>query len=452
MNSGGSGIVPSKSLLKFFSLFCLAGLLLVSCEEDPTEIGKELLPGEDFVNIESTDTIKPVSFTMYDESIRTDNPATAYLGQTWDPYFGTTTATFVSQIRLKPEWDGKPFTVDSMKLVLGFTSVKGGSGGTHTLTISEIASDIDINTPYYSNTEVPLAGFTMDIPLPALSEDSVNYVQINLPDLSFANRLLADTSMLFHSNKVPDFRSYFKGLYFKINSTGDPLMTSLTLAYTTNSNDYFIINRYYKNFFVIFYHDDDGNKKEAFFILDAFNTNAAFNQFKHDFSTADPGKRIQHFNDPSYRDTLTYLQSLNGLYTRITLPGLAELKKSGNLRDIAINKARLTVPFYTNNDNFKKSNVPKSLYLRYRTVKGTKPSVPDYYVDQEHLFYDGLADTTNSVYNFNIATFVQKYLEDASGDILPELELVQLTGTKNVILRTNSSEKPVTFNFTYTRF
>ena len=105
-NSGGSGIVPSKSLLKFFSLFCLAGLLLVSCEEDPTEIGKELLPGNDFVNIESTDTIKPVSFTMYDESIRTDNPATAYLGQTWDPYFGTTTATFVSQIRLKPDGTG----------------------------------------------------------------------------------------------------------------------------------------------------------------------------------------------------------------------------------------------------------------------------------------------------------------------------------------------------------
>ena len=339
-----------------------------------------------------------------------------------------------------------------MKLVLGFTSVKGGSGGTHTLTISEIASDIDINTPYYSNTEVPLAGFSMDIPLPALTEDSVNYIEINLPDLSFANRFwqIHQCYSIVIRSLISDLIS--RGCTLKLTQQVDPLMTSLTLAYTTNSNDYFIINRYYKNFFVIFYHDDDGNKKEAFFILDAFNTNAAFNQFKHDFSTADPGKRIQHYNDPSYRDTLTYLQSLNGLYTRIILPGLAELKKSGNLKNIAINKARLTVPFYTDKDNFKKSNAPKSLYLRYRTVKGTKPYVPDYYVDQDHLFYDGLADTTNSVYNFNIATFVQKYLEDASGDILPELELVQLTGTKNVILRTNSSEKPVTFNFTYTRF
>ena len=46
-----------------------------------------------------------MSYTMYDESIRTDNPSVGYLGQIYDPYFGTTNAEFVTQIRLLAEWD-----------------------------------------------------------------------------------------------------------------------------------------------------------------------------------------------------------------------------------------------------------------------------------------------------------------------------------------------------------
>ncbi|MGE5420964.1 MAG: DUF4270 family protein [Chloroflexota bacterium] len=423
---------------------------MISCEEDPTIIGKELLPASDSVSIQSIDTLTPVSFTMYDDSVSTDNPSTSYLGQTFDPYFGTTSASFVSQIRLKEEWNGKAYTVDSIKLMLQFTDVKGGSGGTNTLTISEIAKDLSTTENYYSNTPVPLADFTMDIPLPALRQDTINEVEIKLTDLSFAQRILSDTTKLFHSNKTADFRSYFKGLYFKLSSTGDPMMLSVNLA--NNNSGYYIIDRYYKNFFVIYMHDNAGATKEFFLILDAINKNAAFNLYQHDFTTANGGMKITHYNDPSSRDTLTYQQSLNGVYTRIVFPGLEALKKSGNFSGIAVNKARLTVPFFSDEGLYKDKDVPKFLFLRYRTVKGTKPVVPDFNVDESHAFYDGLVDTTKHVYNFNLATFFQIYLDDKTGDILPELELVQGTGTKNIILKANSSSTPVKFDFTYTRF
>ncbi|HLN55699.1 MAG TPA: DUF4270 family protein [Bacteroidales bacterium] len=454
--SRGSGAVSQKSFCIILAFFTLTGLFMVSCEEDPTIIGKELLPATDFVSIQSTDTITPVSYTMFDDSVSTENPSTSYLGQVWDPYFGTTTASFVSQIRLKEDWDGKAFTVDSMKLMLQL-SVSGGTQGTHTLSISEIAKDLSTTEKYYSTTQVPLAGFSMDIPLPAMKADTVNSITIKLTDLSLANRILADTSKLFHSNKIPDFRSYFKGLYFKLTSTGEPMMTQLSLAHTGSTDGYFIIDRYYSNFFVIYLHDSAGNKKEFYLILDAVNRNASFNIYNHDFTTAEPGKRIQHYNDPSYRDSLSYLQTLNGFYTKIVFPGLQQLKNSGKLDSVAVNKARLTIPYYFDRTLYESSDIPGQIYLRYRTTDGKRYTLPDLGISYDATydyssFLDGSRDTTKQAYHFNIPSFIQEYLNDDKNVIVPELEVYLKRGIRNGILKANNSSTPVKFEFTYTRF
>jgi hypothetical protein len=67
-------------------------------------------------------------------------------------------------------------------------------------------------------------------------------------------------------------------------------------------------------------------------------------------------------------------------------------------------------------------------------------------------FYDGRLDSTALVYNFNIPAFVQAYLENKSDTIKPELEIYQVTGTKNVILGANKNSTPVKFEFGYTKF
>jgi hypothetical protein len=73
-------------------------------------------------------------------------------------------------------------------------------------------------------------------------------------------------------------------------------------------------------------------------------------------------------------------------------------------------------------------------------------------VDQYHLFFDGSLDTTKMVYNFNIPAFVQAYLRDATGDVKPEVEIYQSTGTRNAVFRVNKNKTPVKFEFTYTQF
>jgi hypothetical protein len=198
-------------------------------------------------------------------------------------------------------------------------------------------------------------------------------------------------------------------------------------------------------------HNEVDVQKDFLFVLDAINKNASFNRFSHNFNTASAGEKIEHIND-GYRDTLSYLQYLNGVYTKITLSGLESLKNDPAFDNIAVNKARLTVPVYFDGNLYKASTVPSNLRLRYKTKSGYKYDVPDYNIDQYHIFFDGTIDTTANLYKFNIAAFVQGYLEDATGVIKPELELFQGAGTRNVILKANNSKTPVKFELTYTKF
>jgi len=440
-----NSVIPHLNKIPSLTFFALVMLFIVSCEEDPTTIGAELLPESDFVLTKSIDTLSARSYTMYDDSIRSDNPTVSYFGQIYDSYFGTTTAGFVTQIRLKPEWDDLSFTIDSVKLILHILDVKGGvePDVIHTLKISEISEQIYTDKEYYSNREVPLTGYSVDnITLPTLKRDTINEVEINLP-VSFGEYLTRDTVKLFHNNNKPDFRSFFKGLYFQLNPDSDPLLLTLSLSYTASG--------YYNNYIVLFMHDDAGAAKEYYFIIDAKNTNASYNKFSHDFSTAQPGKKIQHIND-GFRDSLTYLQHLNGVYTLINLPGLESLKNNPVFDNIAVNKARLAVPVHSDGDLYNVSSAPRQLFLRYRTKSGPKYIVPDYNIDQYHSFFDGRIDTLSGKYIFNLAGFVQKYLEDATGEIKPELEIFQAGGTENVILKANSSKSPVKFELTYTKF
>jgi hypothetical protein len=270
----------SVNIIRFLTIILPASFILFasSCEEKGNIIGKNLLPDTDFVTIYSTDTITIRSFTNYSDSIPSLNPPTSYLGQLYDPYFGTTSAEFVSQLRLGKEWVHDVIFIDSVKLILTFTNAKGVASG-HFLQMSEIAKQIYIDTTYYSNIPVPLTGYTLpEIALPLVKPDSANTFVLDLP-VSFGEYLTRDLSKLFHSNKEPDFRSFFKGLKFSLRSTGDPVFLSINLAPPISGSFGFS-----ESFFVIYFHDELDVKDEYYFFLDAKTNNARFNIFKHNFS------------------------------------------------------------------------------------------------------------------------------------------------------------------------
>jgi hypothetical protein len=432
----------------FLALFTSILLFAYSCEEDPSIVGRKLLPSSDFVFIKSTDTINVESYTLYSNSVETDNPSVSYLGDLYDPYFGSTTAEFVSQLRLGSEWDGKYFVIDSVKLFLRLLSVKGNVDDVHYLRLSQISQQIYTDSAYYSNQTVPLTEYIVDsLLLPKLQADTINNIVIKLPT-AFGDSLTADTTMLFHNSTGDDFRSFFKGLYFQLFSPNDPLFVSLSVAPSSTYG-------YYNNYFVLYMHDEFSTSKTFVFILDAYTKNAAYNRYIHNFEDGEVGKRMQHLidNDTNYLDTVSYVQTMNGAYTKIKIPELETVRENPDMKNISVNKARLIIPVYYDGLIYKPSTIPSIVYLRYVTSTGSKYIIPDYSISS--AFYDGSPDTTATVtvYNLNIPAFLQAYFEDTSNKIKPELEIfLTSSSSNNVILKANNSHTPVKLEFTYTKF
>jgi hypothetical protein len=428
------------------ALFLISLILVISCEEGPTKIGTELLPSNDYVTINSTDTLSAWSYTMYKSSFPTSNPGFALVGDIQDPYFGTTTAGFVSQLRLSNNWTFGPVTVDSVKMAMVVT-IKGGSADVpHIMKLSEISDMLYIDSTYYSDTPTATTGFEVTAQLPTMRPDSIDTITFALP-VSLGEYLIRDTTQLFYSTSKPDFRTYFKGVYMSLMPSTDPLMMTFSLATAISSGSG------YNNYIVLFMHDTSYVAGRFYFIFDPIHPNACYNRFERDFSTADPDKKITHINDTTYRDTLSYLQALNGLYTKVVLPGLDSLRSKLSKDKVSINKARLYVPVYYDGDRYTAATVPSALRMRYTDNDGVTQDIPDYNLDASHNFYDGSLHKLDSTYYFNIATYVQLYLEDKVNLYKPELEIYQgPTVLSSAILRTSTNKKPVRFEMTYTKY
>ncbi len=440
----------TEHYIKTFLIALLAGIaiILASCEGNPTVIGGELLPPSDFVSVFS-DTMSVKAYTMYSDSIPSGNPSTSYLGTLYDPYFGTDTAEFVSQMRLVSNWPKGFAGVDSIRLHLHLLSVTGNVSQPLRLKMSEIAKEIFVDSTYYSSQKVPLTGYSITCDLPSgLRADTINDITIKVsPD--FGEYVARDTSMLFHSNTIPDFRSYFRGIYFQLIAQ-EPVMISLSVEPATDGYAY-------SNYFNFYMHDKNGAALTPFtFAFDAVSRNAAFNRYIHDFDAAVPGKKIKHINDTNVLDTISYVQKMNGVYTRLVIPGLEDIKNGPDRARISVNKARIIIPVYYDYSLYKPSTIPQQAYMRYLTGTGSKSIVPDYFVSSVSTdFYGGTPDTLANVnvYKFNIPTFVQVYLDDKNNVLKPEVEIfLPSASSHNAILKANNSHPRIKFEFTYTKF
>jgi hypothetical protein len=437
---GSNAAMPVSPAIIFFRVlfFMTSAVLLSSCEKPPSMIGSGLLPGSDFITIGSNGNLPVYSYTEYKDSIKSDNQTYSYLGKIYDPYFGETSSEFVTQLRLGSNWTGDIAAVDSVKLFLTFKNVTGDVDSEQILKISEITNELYADTTYYSNFPVHTDFEIAEIPLPALKADTINNIELRIPD-EFGYYITRDVSKLFHSSTEPDFNSFFRGVYFRISDASDPLLLTLKLS---APGDY----EYYNNYFVLYYRNSSGVQSTFFFIMDARSGNVSINKYSHNFAAAEPEKKINHIND-GFRDTVSYLQCFNGVYTKLEIPGLTAYRDS---LPLAVNKARIIVPVYLDEGLYKTSTVPAQIFLKYTTSSGLQYVVPDYSISSS--LFDGTFNSTNRVYNFNVAAFVQKYLENTSDTIKPVMEMFLGQGAStNAILRANNNSNTTKFELTFTK-
>ena len=440
-------ICSSLRCFVFITSFFTAFWLLNSCEEPPTIIGSDILPGGDYISISSSDTFRITSYTNYVSEVRTETIKTPYIGVYSDPYFGTTTSGFVTQLRLSEKWDTAAtnisLAVDSVQLFLRIISGYGSNDNSrHYLRISEISDMLYNNTAYYSNTLVDTTGFGVSAVIPPLRSDTINHIAINLPN-SFGEYMVRDTSKLFYTTDTTetDFRNYFKGIYITIPtaSATDPFLLGFDFTYAADYG--------YRNYIAVYMHDKEAPdiSYNYYFVLDSRRENARFTKIEHDFSA-----NIKNVIDHQVVDSLSYVQGLYGAYTTISIPGLETIKNDPARIRSAINKARLIAPMHL---AYTDSTVAQSLLMRYVNADGEKEIVPDYFVDDYNEYFSGVFNTEKHVYNFNLSSFVQNYFNDKENKLKPELEIfLPANSAVSTILKANDSKTPLKFELTLTDY
>jgi len=402
-------------------------MLLVSCEEGPAGIGSGFLPEGDFATVISASDISIDAYTMYDDSVRTSDSLYMF-GKRYSPYFGTTKVELVTQLNLLFPWPGRGFTVDSVSLVLAINQYDGDTlFRQQQLELYEISELLHRDSTYYSNKPVEIARYLGSYLVDSLRSDTV--IEIKLPN-SIGDYLLRDTSKLLISSTEEDFRDFFRGLYIRFADSPYDAFLNLSSSQSTSG-------------IRIFYRDNTGANTAFSFV---FSDKAArYRMIEHDFSTADPARSVKNINN-YFKDTLVYQQRLDGVYTRLEFPDLAQLR---DYLPAAVNRARLILPVHLDNDIFTDNRVPKNIYLRYTDSGGNKVFIPDALMNL--TYFGGNYSADNDEFVINMAVFVQEYLEGRINDPVVEIVLPQ-SSLYDLVLKANDASKGPQLQLTLSKF
>jgi hypothetical protein len=140
-------------------------LIITACNE-PKDLGMELLPSTDLIEIKNIVEKNSISsYTFSEDTIRTDEPEKSLFGSFDDPVFGRTTINFATQFRLQytPDFGTNP-QADSIFLYLYYRYLYGDSVTNQRMKIYELTEKLIVDTtsasggtsdyPYYQNIDL----------------------------------------------------------------------------------------------------------------------------------------------------------------------------------------------------------------------------------------------------------------------------------------------------------
>lgn len=385
----------------FFSLclFLVAAIAVLSSCNDPDDIiGIDIQPPGDKIGLIYTDTTTVTAYTVREDSLRTDEVSLQLLGSYTDSVFGRTDAgIFVQALLPSSNVDlGDTLALDSVVLTLAYNGFYGDTFPAQTYHVYRLTGDMQASASYYSDQmfayDPAELGSTTVNPSPhdSVMVNGVNtapHIRIRLND-SFGDTLL----QMSQNNQLTsndNFLSIMKGLYIKTDSI-------------TNRGGISYINLLALQSNLTLYYRSDTTHHVFNFIFSV--SSARTTHFVHDY-TGTPVQ--QQLNDSTFADSLTYVQSMSGVKTKIRLPNLKNYITNGM---IAVNKAELEITVADNSDN--RLTVPDKLLVLGINESGIPVFLPDEF--ESSGYYGGTYDATNRKYKFNIARYVQEVL---TGDL-----------------------------------
>jgi hypothetical protein len=433
-------IFPGKSSGLLFGLF-LSLLAFNSCKKADT-IGLEVLPVDDRLQGEHTDTITVLAHIMLEDSLSTTGTTIHVLGSHNDPVFGFSKASIYTQLNLSaanPDF-GANAIVDSVVLSLAYAGHYADImklGGEQSFSVHRLLENLVDSPDYYSDDSLnylkfPLGTFTGLIDTrDSVSINGVNQapqMRIRLKD-SFGTELLNSASLTSDES----FQADFKGFY--ITPTQNLMTGAGSLLYINPGSAYTKMTLYY--------HNDSASGLPFDFVMKT--STVRFNQFAHDYS--DAFDITAQLADSSLGSQKLYLQSMAGLKAKITFPHLNKLLANG--QQIAINKAELIFPVA---DNTTERLSPPSRMALVKKGSDGKDKVLDDNIYESADFAGGYYNSSKDEFAFNIPRHIQGLLKDTTADKSIYLRVAgsAVSGNRVIINGTQNPDKPLKLRLTYT--
>ena len=314
-----------KANLALNFLLILVGSWLISCN-DPTEIGGNIIPGEDDI-LFVVDTLDVLAITEIEDSIRTDINITNHpIGSIRDDIFGSSYSSAVVPFELPSNNVdlGDELDLDSIVLTMPYNSVFGDSMAMHTFKVFAIEEELFDSIDRYSFDPVPMLSSLPETSITfqpnfedsivVFGEKIIPHLRIRLDD-AVGNELLSYSGESeFENNEA--FQTAFPGLFVEPDTTSGFSQSIIQFDLLFSSQAKLTI--YYSN-----------NLEDSLrFELPINSSTEVFSLYRNNLQ----GSQLeQDMNNPA--STKLYLKGLQGTNIKLTVPGITDL---GN---IAINRA-----------------------------------------------------------------------------------------------------------------
>jgi hypothetical protein len=412
-------------------------LALFSCKKDPYELGIDLLPPSDTLNVRTTDTCTVEAFSVLQDSTRTDKSSYFILGSMMDPVFGKITSSFYSQVQLESEGAdfGKNPVLDSLVLMLFYNGYNGDTLTRQNVKVYEISQDFSYDSVHYSNQNLgiyPTLLADQDF-VPHISDSVMVYntktaphLRINLNRLTnyLGNKILyAPTSSLA---TISSFMKFMKGLYV----TASPVDNKGALLNFSINNG---ISR-----MVVYFHDGDDPKNDSLnYTMYLSEGCARFTHVDHNgYLDANQELKQQILNhDSAQGSKQLFLQGMGGVKIKLKFPYMKDFSKG---KIIAINDALLELTNLGTDTTF----VPPS---PLSLVRQDSIGRIGYLVDESEgaAYFGGSYNKTTRSYYFRLTQHMQKVVQDAYSEhfdlyILANNPLQSLFSPNRIVLNGTS--------------
>ena len=387
----------------------------VSCSKTTEKIGNGLFPEGDHIGAFFTDSLAIECHSMTIDSMVTKGMSTCLLGSMMDPVMGLTDANIFTQLHLSSTHQsfGSEPVIDSVVLQLSVTGYYGDTTTQQTVHVYELADSLASSDYYYQFSDVAvkpidLANGYQFYPRPKTNltitgTDTIEQATIRIPlDNSFGEQLVhADTTA--YSDPV-SFKTFCYGLKICCESVGQD---GAICYLNPTSNTVTKLQVYYRET-----PSDDKQMRYDFYIT---SDDIYFNQYLHDYTLGSAefvGQVIQ--NDQALGQSQLYLQSMGGVRSLLTFPGITEWAEQQQEEGchIIINEAKLILPSLTALADTCYLTPPSSLALLSVNADGGTSLLDDYF--EGSGYYGGSYSNVKHSVTFRISEYLQSVVQGSS--------------------------------------